>query len=554
MKSRRTAFDFIAAFLILALPYVEFAVTNRFNLEVVNAVMIGAFAGLALVVSLLMNTFPNRHFRSAIWTALVFLFLDARVDIFQFIGFKALLTIPVLYVTVWLLHARATTILTAVFGGIFAGIAFLPAFPLTETFPETATAENHRTENLPTYVHIILDEQTGLETLDQETEIYRNYVQSAKDVFSANGFRLFGRAYSEYIDTYDSLSAAFNSYRGPQPFRFYNRDNIVNSYSLDRNEYLNNLHELGYDIQIYQTSFVNYCNQSREIIRKCLTYTAFGISSEALVSLTTVEKLDLITSMFGYFYANGIVHEVYQRLVSFAARVGSPIPEWEIVPASDLGPIPVLPVFDQLVSDVIDAPRSGTMFLAHLLIPHHPYSVDDGCEIRRPVGDWKKPHLERDAADGAVNTAESRAERYAEYIGQASCALTKIEQLIEAMKSAGKFENAIIIIHSDHGSRIERVRPRLPNKDRLSRQDYHDGYSILFAVKAPHVAPAYDLRMLPLEQLLRFAQSGEQELLKEPDEHFVYLREDPTEGHDFLKVPMPEIPRGLLNEMGANDQ
>ena len=48
------------------------------------------------------------------------------------------------------------------------------------------------------------------------------------------------------------------------------------------------------------------------------------------------------------------------------------------------------------------------------------------------------------------------------------------------------------------GQKIFRFRLRKFFKDDLIDRDYHDGFSALFAVKAPHIAPGYDLRILPL--------------------------------------------------------
>lgn len=183
----------------------------------------------------------------------------------------------------------------------------------------------------------------------------------------------------------------------------------------------------------------------------------------------------------------------------------------------------------------------GTMFFAHLLIPHNPYSIDSNCKIRRPVVDWKLIELPTVLSDGRVNSDSSRAARYDDYVDQTQCALAKVGELIDALKSAGKFEGSTIIIHGDHGSRISRYRIRTFFKDQLSDQDYYDSFSTLFAVKAPHIAAGYDLRMLPIERLLRHVVDKESVTPDEAENHFVYLRDEPLES-TFIKVTMPEIP------------
>lgn len=550
MNLKNSCFDFVAVFLILTLPFIEFIYTNNFVFEIVTAFLLAGYAAAALAVALLINKYPNRLVRAVILTAIITLFLDVRVGIFNLIGFEALFIIPALVIAIWLLYLNASTILIAIFGGIFAGIFFLPVLPEIEDYPVTRLPNGGQTAKLPVYVHIILDEHTGIEALDEEIDNQKDFKKSAKNLFIKNGFRLFGRAYSEYFDTYDSLPSALNSYRGLNPGKLYTRDGLENSFTLNENKYFRDLHKSGYAIQVYQSIFINYCDQSKDIIQQCLTYNTFGVSSRALAQLDTAEKLDVILSMTGFLYSKGILQQIYNRMAAFSARNGVSLPRWNFVD-KDVGPIPVLPVFDQLISDVVNA-SPGTMFFAHLLLPHHPYVVDGNCKIRRPVTNWKKAELPASLNDGRVNTVSSRSIRFDEYIDQAGCALTKVDELIEAMQSAGKFEDSIIIVHSDHGSRITQFRPRIVDKDRLLRQDYYDGFSILFAVKAPHVAPGYDLRMFPLEQLLRYTQGDVPVAPESSEGPSVYLRDQPADSI-FIKVPMPEIPGGTDATQGAND-
>lgn len=437
------------------------------------------------------------------------------------------------------------------FGGIIAGIFFLPVFPIVQEFAETEPPNRATTAELPIYVHLVLDEHTGIEGFDDDIDKQKAVKQSAKDLYINNGFRLFGRAYSQYRDTYASLSAAFNSYQGVKPEEFYVFKDALKSYILTDNKYFQDLHAAGFTIQVYQTPFVNFCGQSQDIIQRCLTYSVFGTTSGALAQLGETEKLAIILSRLRFFYSKGIFRDAYTFMHSFSACNGVSLPNLNFE-APEVGPIPVIPVFDQLIADVANAP-AGSAFFAHLLVPHHRYSVDGRCEIRRPVVHWNSPQFADTAPGGRVNTARSRATRYDEYVDQVECALAKVDELIEAMRSAGKFENAIVIVHGDHGSRITQTKARKSNAETMLRQDYIDAFSTLFAVKAPHITPGYDLRMLPLEQLLRHAEGDalvDPELAREG--HFVYLRDDPPiQGH--IEVSMPELPGGSNALPDGND-
>jgi len=542
MKLWNVSFDFVAVILILALPFVEFVHTNIIIFDVVTVYILAGYAAAALAITLLINTYPNRIFRSVIFTTIIILFLDARVDIVRQIGLQTWFVAIGLLVAIWLVHKKTPAILVAVFGGIFVGVFFIEAFPKVHEYPTAHPTNGGQTTDLPVYVHIILDEYIGLEALDESIDAQKDLKRSAHDLFINNGFRLFGRAYAEYYDTYDSLSAAFNSYRGLDPGIFYQRDISANEYTLTENKYLRDLHSSGYNVQIYQNSFLNYCGPLKNIIQRCLTYSSFNISGWALEQLDTGEKLDVILSKFGFVYSRTTLHQAYTKVAATAARFGITLPTWYIPPPSDLGPIPVLPVFDQLISDIVDTPK-GTLFFAHLLLPHSTYSVDQACNIRGPAASWKTTELLQPLSDGRINTARSYAEKYEDYIDQSQCALVMLDRLIQAMRSAGIYDNAIIIIHGDHGSRITRFKPRSANQNKLVAQDYYDGFSTLFAVKAPHITPGYDLQMLPLERLLRLAEGDLSAIAEPADEHFVYLREA-LPPSSVIKVPMPEIPGG----------
>lgn len=541
MKSKNANFDFVAIFLILTEPFIELIYTNRFVFEFSNVVIMAGYVAIAFVITLFINKYPNRIVRAFVLTALITLFLDIRANIFNELGLQTLFVIAGILIVTWVLYLNVSKILSAVFGVIFVFIFSLPVLPQIQEYPGSGRPNSQPADGLPAYVHIILDEYTGTEALDEEIDKQSDLKRTAKSLFLGNEFRLFGRAYSEYFDTWDSLSAMVNAYSGENPRQLYAYRNEAFNTVL-RNKYLRDRHNAGYAIRVYQTSFMDFCSEASDIIDKCLTYSPFlGISSGTLAGLDWADKLKIISSvLWRRSYIREEIQKLYTGTVVLAARNGVSMPGGDIPQFVGLGPIAALPVFDQLISDVVTAPK-GTMFFAHLLIPHSPYSLDSSCRIRRPVLDWKLISLPIPLDSGQVNTDSSRAARYDDYIDQAQCALTKIDELIDALKSAGKFETSTIIVHGDHGSKISRFRPRKFFKDKLEDQDYYDGFSTLFAVKAPHIAAGYDLRMLPLERLLRHATDADSESPPEPDNHFVYLRNEALDS-TYIKVPMPEIP------------
>jgi hypothetical protein len=114
------------------------------------------------------------------------------------------------------------------------------------------------------------------------------------------------------------------------------------------------------------------------------------------------------------------------------------------------------------------------------------------------------------------------------YLEQVVCLHSKLQEVFDGMRAAGIFDDALIIIHGDHGSRITIVNPDAFSGERLSHEDYVDAFSTLFAVKAPEYEPGYDLRLLPIDELFAgIILSGAHPERPDVAHHpFVYLKSE----------------------------
>jgi hypothetical protein len=156
---------------------------------------------------------------------------------------------------------------------------------------------------------------------------------------------------------------------------------------------------------------------------------------------------------------------------------------------------------DMMTTDLARS-RRGDLFFAHLLLPHFPYAYDANCRARAP-SEWRLRGEKRGAEEeGRSNTPESRAERYALYFQQVTCARRMIDQLLAAVP-ADLRQDAILIVQGDHGSRIAGNDPVTANERTFSHADYADFYSTLFAVRAPRLAAGYEVEPLSIVCLLR---------------------------------------------------
>ena len=88
------------------------------------------------------------------------------------------------------------------------------------------------------------------------------------------------------------------------------------------------------------------------------------------------------------------------------------------------------------------------------MLPHAPFVHQEDCQLDYNSEPWERfpsPGLE-------TNTVDERIVRYVRYLPQAICALTEIERLFDRMRELGLYDDAFIVVHGDHGSRISLLK------------------------------------------------------------------------------------------------
>ena len=104
-------------------------------------------------------------------------------------------------------------------------------------------------------------------------------------------------------------------------------------------------------------------------------------------------------------------------------------------------------------------------------------------------------------------------------------------RLFEQMRKLGLYDEATIVVHGDHGSRISLHSPSYLNRDNLTPEDYRDIYSVLFAIKQPGGVYREHPETVPLNVLMqrtakiisRYEKSEEESRNVPEDFPFIYL-------------------------------
>jgi hypothetical protein len=420
----------------------------------------------------------------------------------------------------------STVVLAAIDGPASPDSDTATADPPRETATEPGAPARPQ---LPVLVHLILDEHIGIEGIPEDVPHGGEMREFVRGFFETYGFRIFGRAYSRYANTYNALPNLVN-------FAFEPVDRAFTSgtgpYVLLSNRYFELLRRAGYKIHVYQPDFIDFCAASREYIVKCTTRRATGFSAIESLDIPVLEKVTLIYRRFADLSSlEAAAGARYRGMRQVLHSAGWTLPEWRFK-EGQLGPLLEMPLFDVVTADIAGA-SPGDMFFIHLLNPHYPYVFDDVCDLR-PVREWE---LSRNPGPMPPNDRESRRRRYGAYLAQMRCLYRKLDGMFQAWQKAAIFDRLVIVVHGDHGSKIYQLSPTVRNQHKLSKSDYVDEFSTLFAVKGPRHTPGYDRRVAPIEQLLGEvvgAPIGDGHAHAQP---YVFFSAGPAE--PMLRQPLP---------------
>ena len=529
-------YDFIACLLIILSHFSNYIIYAKYTRLFPDIILVvGLLCAVAVVLTALLQI-PSRVLRAAIFSILITIVLSDAVYEFGTADFSTRLvamiaTLLVVLGLVFFLRKHTNKVVIGAFLAMLFSTLVIGILEAPERGSSIAVIARNVGETRPIIVHLVLDEHMGLAGMTSQLPDGRNIRNSLQEFYTRAGFRLFSHAYSQYVDTSLSLASTMNFDDSGAAQKYLTRRRY--GYSLNKNEYLKTISELDYDINIYQSDYFDLCEAEPKRIRNCVTYKPDTLDASEIKGLPLIERVRLITNM--YYSSITLI-----KLIKIAEL---PVRDWLAQRGVNLpgfglwhgrvGPIAIAHTLHQMTKD-ISRTKGGTLFFAHLLMPHYPYVYTPACKVRSPISSWNLRQLY-----AGTNTPASRRQRYQEYFDQIRCTMNKLKQLFDAMKRNGTYQNAIIIIHGDHGSRINRAEPGMAGKSAMSINDYIDSYSTLFALKAPGVSPAIDTRMLPLPRLLDYAASRDEHRLSKPLRPFVYF---PDNEASYIKVALPDLP------------
>ena len=436
-------------------------------------------------------------------------------------GLAAIAALVLIYAGVtlifWLLRRYLSTVLLVFFGTVFVSAVLLPSETVLWGRERKCSESPAKTATLPPIVHLVLDEHIGLGGLPQDLPAGQSQWYRMRSLYLDNGFRLFGRVYSRFATTPHSLPRVFNfTVPGHEASNYFER-----------------IARQGYRIRVYQPERVlNFCSGADFDL--CETYPAFSLHLLQEADVAFIQKFALVYGMYTHqSFVYFAVTLAYQKV---AHQMG--LPELSFGREA-IGAIPSMLLLQRVIEEASEI-ESGTLIFAHLLLPHSPYTYDAECALL-PVGTPWLYSGDPDLAPPLYNTSESRRIRYERYLDQLDCTNDKLRELFDGMKRTGVWDNAIVIVHGDHGSRIVKNSPEASNIKNLEAADFIDAFSVHFAIKRNGVKSGMDNRFVSLQALFAEISTGQP---AQESSQSVLLRDESNNPKFFRPACMPLPDRG----------
>lgn len=529
-------------FLALVVPFLVYLTDRKYPLISFQVwLILAGVLGVSAVIGWLRCAGGTRMYAIIIGGLLTF----AADRLFEGVAHVRTITVLIIFgvlVVLVLRWEKTTTLVVTAFLCVF-----MLSMPLRSGFdsdPSSLSAERGETsmtEGLPRFIHLILDEHQGIEGVPTDTAYGRALKNKIKEFYQRYGFKLYGGAYSHYFQTVDSIPNLVNFsaeavskilITGERP-----------PYALKHNRYFQFMKSKGYQIEVVDVDYVDFCSSLEAPPESCTKYPWYTLDKVARLDLPVLTKTTTLLAAFvaSYTRYQEILKRYELQVRPFLISRGVVLPVlyreslWTKRPLHPFS-VNAMAAMDA-ISESIAQLSPGHMLFAHLLLPHFPYVFHKDCSPRaipESLDNMEAVPLE-------LRTPESREIRFDQYLKQMECLYDELDKLFQRMQLAGTFSDSIVIVHGDHGARLGLRHPILKEQDQLTVADYADGFSTLFAVRIPETPGSYDSSLHAIDDL--FVQTLNNAFGKAPSlsvpshEPFAYLYAGGRREQQLVEMP-----------------
>ncbi len=269
---------------------------------------------------------------------------------------------------------------------------------------------------------LILDEMSGLNSLESKTFSGKEFVNLAENFFKKNNFEYYPNAYSI---SDNSISAITSMVNFKKSFNKKDRKKYIKkskNYFIEFDLIESKLFEKFESISVFQNMHINYCQLPNVI--KCHQFNPFN-SDEFLIGF----KDNFFTKYFSIWSLNGSVFGKFFWRLGKQIRLSDSLIEPEGQKAS------IIKTFKDIKYDV--SSNKFDLIFVHILFPHIPFGLEKNCKYSGKLSN--------------MNNFFSKDKKVELHNIERKCVLIFLDQFMKKLKN---INNLRIILLSDHGSRI----------------------------------------------------------------------------------------------------
>ncbi len=535
--------DLSATSLIVLMPLLVFFKYNNYPLlssEALTGLLLVLIPGL--ILGGLMHLGRNIG-RIIVITSLLVLLIDIQTSWITTIGLRLFICILVCGGISWLIRKKISQLMVLVFGAMIIGTIVQPSGKMLQSqgdFPGSGTSTQ------PFVLHLILDEYAAPESFDIRYDQNEDFSKKVQAFFLDNDFTLYSRAYSRLYHTRESIPNTLNKGLREKPNSFWDGE-FFEGILLSQNDWFDRLIGLGYDLHVIQPQYIDFIGPDTQTASST-TYVLETINSLVGLDFAMKEKIQFIFgNYFRLSWFLGNFRDSYADFSQSTLATALKLPKFDFS-GNYFSPLSSMNMVDDL-EEMLPNARPGQAVFAHLVLPHSPYAFESDCTLKPKSTMWM--YFTSPGCFPARNDSTTRAERYPVYFDQIQCTNNRLEDIFNAVKRAGIWDDSLIIIHGDHGSRLNMLELFPKNADQLVDSEFMDGHGTLLAIKYPQGQAILNRQMVPLSDVFEqlFLSSNQawppsvyvpsQETIDNP---WVLLND---RHQKMIRHPMPEFANGV---------
>jgi len=353
------------------------------------------------------------------------------------------------------------------------------AASFTETSPavdQVISDARTKESSKPPVIHILLDEHASDWGLPDDI-IPQQDRKLLWQPLVDRGFAVFDRSFSRSINTPQSLIRFFNP-RSPVPDEFLRK--IGTRWELATAQTLEQVAE-NRDLFLLVNSFIDP-SPAVSHLPQVATLERWHVTNPMLtgINLPWDDRLEVAAATVFAWLAGQQEVPLFKWLYNDSSYKDA-LQQWFFARSHPQYASAVL-MLDRLKTELADRGRRGRYYFTHLMLPHFPYVFDRACRIK-PSSEW----LSRNVILGP-DTHATRAQRYRLHVDQALCLQSMLLPLIDRVLNDPNMADAVIILHSDHGSRISSTPGERWCAVGGTEEEYeHDWRASMLAVRVPGI-------------------------------------------------------------------